>query len=62
MHYPILEAAFARRLHWLQWVGIATGLIGLYFAVRNYHLGSNARREECSLVSLISKLLGRSID
>jgi len=62
MFYPMLVATFARKLHWLQWVGIATGLIGLYFAFRNYHYGSTARWEERGLVGLIAKLIGRSID
>lgn len=62
MFYPMLEAIFARRLHWLQWTGIATGLIGLYFSFRNYHYGSTAQRQERSLAGFIAKMLGKSID
>lgn len=60
--YPMLEAVFERRVHWLQWIGIACGLVGLFFSLRNYYYGNTAGRDERILVSLLAKLLGRSID
>jgi len=60
--YPILEAVFERRMHWLQWLGIACGLVGVYFAARNYILTSRAGANERGLVAWLAKLLGRSID
>lgn len=59
--YPLMNALFARRLHWLEWVGIACGLVGLYFAARNYGLGVGARRNERTLVSILARIFGRSI-
>ena len=60
--YPMLEALFSRRLHWLQWIGVTTGLIGLYFGIRNYYFVNSAASEERSLVTFIAKLIGRKID
>ncbi|MDD2934826.1 MAG: hypothetical protein PHO76_13165 [Methylotenera sp.] len=30
---PIVEAIFAKRIHWVQWIGIALGLICTFFAM-----------------------------
>jgi drug/metabolite transporter (DMT)-like permease len=60
--YPMLQTLLARRVHWLQWVGIACGLVGLFFAFRNYYFGNTAGRGERSVVSLLARLLGRSLD
>lgn len=62
MFYPMLEALFARRVHWLKSIGIACGLVSLFFAFRNYHFGNAAGREERGLVSYLARLLGRNID
>ncbi|PTN09700.1 hypothetical protein C8R11_12240 [Nitrosomonas aestuarii] len=59
--YPILEAVLARRVHWLQWIGIACGLVGLFFSLRNYYFVNTAGRNERSLAAFIAKLFGRSI-
>lgn len=59
---PILEAAFARRVHWVQWLGITLGLVCGFFALRNYFgaqpLGRNAERN----VGFFSRLLARWLD
>lgn len=54
-----LIQAVGRRLHWLEYLGIALGLIAGFFAVRNYRCASqlNARGERN--VSLLGRLLGR---
>ncbi|MBB6086994.1 hypothetical protein [Wenzhouxiangella marina] len=62
MFYPTLEAVFARRTHWVQWVGIACALVGAFFALRNYHYGNSASGDERGLVALLARLLGRSLD
>jgi drug/metabolite transporter (DMT)-like permease len=60
--YPMLEAAFGRRIHWFEWVGIACGLVGLFFGVRNYLLLNQAGSKERDIVALLSKLFGRELD
>ena len=59
---PILEAAFARRIHWVQWFGIALGLVCGFFALRNYFgarpLGRNAERN----VGFFSRFCTRWLD
>lgn len=60
--YAVIEAVIGRRTHWLQWVGIACGLLGLFFSVRNYHYGRNARSGERGLAAFLAKLLGRALD
>ena len=58
----LLEAGFARRLHWFRWVGIAIGLTCLFFAAWNawtrYRLGREGERN----VSWLSKTLARWLD
>ncbi len=51
-----------RRIHWFQWVGIATGLIGLFYAVRNYLVANRADYKERRLVSLLARMIGRGLD
>lgn len=58
----MLEALFARRIHWFQWVGIALGLICGFFAVRNYFASQKLSRYGEGNVSFISRLLARWMD
>lgn len=62
MFRPIVEAVFARRIHWVQWVGIALGLICTFFAIRNYlaseHIDSFGEKN----VSFFSRILARFLD
>lgn len=62
MFRPMLEAVFARRVHWVQWFGIALGLICAFFAVRNclarQRIGANGERK----VSFFSWLFARWLD
>ena len=62
MFYPMLETVLARREHWLQWIGIACGLVGLFFSLRNYYLVNTADSDERNLATFLAKLLGRNID
>ena len=59
---PMLEAVFARRIHWIQWLGIALGLICAFFAVRNYFTSQHLDRRGERGVSFLSRLLARWID
>lgn len=62
MFRPMIEAVFARRVHWVQWLGIAFALICAFFAVRNYlacqRLGAYGERN----VSFFSRLFARWLD
>lgn len=60
--YPVLEAIFGRRIHWFEYVGIASGIVCLYYSVRNYYVSSTANWKERSIVGILSKILGRKID
>lgn len=60
--YVILEARFGRMIQVFNWVGIACLIAGLFFAIRNYFVARHARRNEKSIVTILSKLLGRSLD
>lgn len=59
---PMFETVFARRVHWVQWLGIAFALICAFFAIRNYlayqRLGAYGERN----VSFFSRLFARWID
>lgn len=60
--YPMLEVLYGRRVHWFQWVGIACGLVGVFFSVRNYCYQSPAGYRERGIVALMARILGRNID
>lgn len=59
---PMFEAIFARRIHWFEWLGTALGLIGVFFAIRNYLIFSNAGYRERGFVGFIAKLFSRNLD
>jgi hypothetical protein len=60
--YPVLEAIFGRRIHWFEYVGTTSGIVCLYYSVRNYCFSSTANWKERSMVSILSKIIGRKID
>ena len=60
--FLVLEAIFSRRIHWFEWIGISCGLIGFFFAVRNYFFHNQANYKEQGFVGMLAKLLGRNID
>ena len=59
---PIVEVIFARRIHWVQWIGIALGLICLFFAMRNYYSSQRLDWSGERNVGFLSRLLARFID
>lgn len=63
MFYPMLEASLGRRVHWLKWIGIAGGLIGLFFAARNYCIRDNyAGQTEQRVITFLAKISGRNLN
>lgn len=62
MFRPIFETIFARRVHWVQWLGIALALICAFFAVRNYFASKRLSRYGEGNVSFFSRLLARWLD
>ena len=62
MFKPIVEVVFGRRMHWSQWVGIALGLVGLFFAVRNYFIAYRMDRGDLRGVGWLARLLAKLID
>jgi len=62
MFRHVAEAFFGRRIHWVQWIGIALGLICTFFAIRNYfsfqRIGHAGERD----VSFFSRILARLLD
>jgi drug/metabolite transporter (DMT)-like permease len=59
---PMIEAVFGRRMHWSQWLGIALGLIGLFFAVRNYFIVRSMDKGDLWGVGWLARLVARFID
>ena len=57
-----LKMVLMRRVHWLEYLGIVCGIIGLYFAVRNYFINELAISNERSIVSILSRIIGGAID
>jgi len=60
--YPVLEPLFERRFRLFQWIGIASGLVGLFFTIRNYFYARHASSTEQRWVAFLSRLLGRRLD
>ncbi|HCG7544654.1 TPA: hypothetical protein NKZ82_004738 [Vibrio parahaemolyticus] len=56
------ESIFMRRIHWFEWLGIACGLIGVFFDFRNYAISSHAGYEERGLVTFLAKIISRNIN
>lgn len=62
MFRPMLEAVFGRRIHWLQYLGIALGLICLFFSIRNYFSADRMNRSGEATVGWLSRLLAKLIN
>lgn len=62
MFRPMVEQLFARRIHWLTWMGNACLVAGAFFAVKNYIWQRPMDREERGLVAFLARLLGRALD
>lgn len=62
MFRPMLEAVFARRVDWLQWLAIALALVCTFFAIRNYFAAKRIGRDGERNVGFVSRLLARWFD
>lgn len=62
MFRPMVEVVFARRVHWVQWIGIALALVCAFFAIRNYFATERLNRYGERNVSFFSRLLARWLD
>lgn len=62
MFSQMVDQVFARRIHWLIWIGNACLIAGVFFAIKNYFWQQPLGRDECGLVALVSRLIGRGID
>lgn len=60
--FALTEARFGRLVYVCNWVGIACVVAGVFFAFRNYFVSKYASSNEKGLVSILSKIIGRSID
>lgn len=62
MFRPMVEVVFAKRIHWVQWLGIALGLICAFFAIHNYFAYQRLSSGDERNVSFLSRLLARWLD
>jgi len=60
--YPIIEVRLIRIVRVCEWVGIACFLVGVFFSIRNFFVSKQARYTEKSIVTIVSKILGRNLD
>ena len=58
----LMRQIFERRVHWIQYLGIALGLIGAFFAVKNYFFATQLDRSEERGVGILARLLARFLD
>lgn len=62
MYKPMFDAIFAKRIHWLKWIGISLGLISLFFSAYKYIKNQSSNRIIEKRVGFFSRLLARIID
>ncbi|WLQ13307.1 hypothetical protein O5O45_26650 [Hahella aquimaris] len=62
IYQPMLQAVFGKRIHWFEWAGIACGLVGLYYGVRNYTLLSRPSYQERNAIGFFARFISRLID
>jgi drug/metabolite transporter (DMT)-like permease len=58
----IIRQVFERRLHWIQFLGITLGLIGAFFAIKNYYLAQRLSRSSERNVEFFTRILARLLD
>ncbi len=60
--YPLLEAVFARRVHWSQWLAVALALLCGFFALRAYLRAARLTSHGERRTGFASRLLARYLD
>lgn len=61
-HYLFIEALVGRRIHFFKWVGIACGIVGLYFGIRRLCLVTTPGQKEKSIIAILARLISRRIE
>lgn len=61
-YQPIIQRFIMGRIHWVQWIGIALGLIGLFFAVRNFFTAKRLSGQQERDVGFVGKTAARLLD
>lgn len=59
---PLIEVWYYRRIHWFQWVGIALGLVCVFFALRNFLAEYRLSQAGEQSVSFWSRIVARWLD
>jgi hypothetical protein len=59
---PVIEVIYTKHINKFQWAGIACGILGLYFTIRNYLIFKVADGTERGLLSTLAKIFGRYFD
>ena len=57
-----LHQIFQYRTHWLEYIGIVLGLIGGFFAIKNYYFAKPLSKQGEMGVGILSRILGRLFD
>lgn len=50
---------FEYRIHWVEYLGIVLGLVGAFFAIKNYFYSDRLSRSGETGVNIFSRILGR---
>lgn len=58
----LVRQLLERRLHWFQYLGIVLGLIGAFFAIKNYFWAERLSRRGEQCVGFFSRIIGRLLD
>lgn len=57
--YPLLDAVFARRVHWSRWLAIALAVLFCFFALRSYFRATRLTSKNERRAGFASRLLAR---
>lgn len=60
--FTMLQQVFERRIHWLEYLGIVLGLVGLFFAVKNYFSAQKISSHAQTGVGLFARIFGRFLN
>jgi predicted MFS family arabinose efflux permease len=58
----MLRQIFEYRIHWLEYLGIVLGLVGAFFAIKNYYFSQPLSKHGETGVGILSRILGRLFD
>ncbi|WP_127472025.1 hypothetical protein [Thiomicrorhabdus aquaedulcis] len=58
----MLRQLFEYRLHWLEYMGIVFGLIGVFFAVKNFFFSQRLSANGEAGVGFLSRVFGRLVN